>query len=216
MEREIRGQLDKAKAIFMELKRIGLLLQTDRHFPNVTEMVVGEAVSGSWWGHSKGKQIYETLNTLFGREDVLVVKLLSGKVTLVHKALWPALLAVARERNRWQMEGLNEVASGLLAKLDRDEELETDWLATVGGFESKVLREAVNELEKRLLIYSEQFHTDRGKHAKRLKSWACWVDHATLEVGALAASDAQQQLMGRVAEINRKFGARARLPWGRG
>lgn len=60
--------------------------------PRLVEAVAGEAVVGSWWGHPKGKQIFQVASELEDSEDVLWCRLLGGKVTLVHRRLWPALV----------------------------------------------------------------------------------------------------------------------------
>src|SRR6185295_17906773 len=49
----------------------------------------------SWWGHPKGQQIFVILELVTEAEDVLVCRLVKGKVTLVHRRLWPALVKLA-------------------------------------------------------------------------------------------------------------------------
>jgi hypothetical protein len=63
--------------------------------PKLTEAIAGEAISGSWWGHPKGKQIFPVLEAVCAHADVLVCRLVDGKLTLVHRRLWPALAAAA-------------------------------------------------------------------------------------------------------------------------
>jgi hypothetical protein len=60
--------------------------------PRLTEAVAGEPITGSWWGHRAGHEIYEVLNELTEHPDVLVCRAVGGKVTLVHRRLWPALV----------------------------------------------------------------------------------------------------------------------------
>jgi hypothetical protein len=74
----------------------GMLLQSARGpLPNVAELVAGEPIRGSWWGHPAGPAIFEALNELVGSPDVVRVRLVQGKVTLVHRRLWPALVRTA-------------------------------------------------------------------------------------------------------------------------
>jgi len=68
--------------------------------------VAGEPIPGSWWGHSRGDEIYRAANDLADRRDVLLTKLVDGKVTYVHQRLWAAVLTVACSRERWQLDGL--------------------------------------------------------------------------------------------------------------
>jgi hypothetical protein len=63
--------------------------------PRLTEAIVGEPIKGSWWAHAEGKRIFAILNSVTESEDVLVCRLIGGKVTLVHRRLWPALVRVA-------------------------------------------------------------------------------------------------------------------------
>lgn len=63
--------------------------------PRLTEVIAGEPIKGSWWGHPKSHQIFAILEALTESEDVLVCRLVKGKITLVHRRLWPALVRVA-------------------------------------------------------------------------------------------------------------------------
>lgn len=65
--------------------------------PTLTEAIAGAPIRGSWWGHPEGKRIFAVLGEVQEHDDVLVCRLLSGKVTLVHRRLWPALAALAAE-----------------------------------------------------------------------------------------------------------------------
>ena len=80
------------------LSEQGLLLQQDKVLPNVVALVTGETLSGSWWQHPQARAIFQSLGELADHPDVLLTKLVSGKVTLVHRRLWPAVLAVAIAR----------------------------------------------------------------------------------------------------------------------
>ena len=64
--------------------------------PRLTEVIAGEPIKGSWWGHPKGQQIFVILEAVTESEDVLVCRLLKGKITLVHRRLWPALVRLAK------------------------------------------------------------------------------------------------------------------------
>jgi hypothetical protein len=63
--------------------------------PKLIEAIAGETIRGSWWGHPKGKQIFPVLEAVCEHADVLVCRLVDGKLTLVHRRLWPALAAAA-------------------------------------------------------------------------------------------------------------------------
>jgi len=63
--------------------------------PCVAEAVAGQPIVGSWWAHPKGKAIFAALSELDDSEDVRCFKLVDGKVTFVHRRVWPALARLA-------------------------------------------------------------------------------------------------------------------------
>lgn len=63
--------------------------------PRLTEAIVREPIKGSWWGHPKSHQIFAILQAVTESKDILVCRLVGGKVTLVHRRLWPALVRLA-------------------------------------------------------------------------------------------------------------------------
>jgi len=76
----------------------GVVLASARgKVPTLTEAIVGAPIKGSWWGHPEGKRIFAVLSEVQEHEDILVCRLHAGKLTLVHRRLWPALAALAGE-----------------------------------------------------------------------------------------------------------------------
>jgi hypothetical protein len=63
--------------------------------PRLTETIVGEPIKGSWWGHPKSHQIFAILQAVTHSKEILVCRLVDGKVTLIHRRLWPALVRIA-------------------------------------------------------------------------------------------------------------------------
>ena len=93
----------------------GMLLQSARGpIPNVAELVAGDSIKGSWWGHPKGHEIFNVLGELDDSPDVVRLRLVNGKVTLVHRRLWPALVRAADCFTPKQLAALREehTASG--------------------------------------------------------------------------------------------------------
>ena len=74
-----------------ELERYGLLLLQDKRLPSIATIIAGEPMSKSWWSHPNSNEMFRCLQNI--EEDVLVTRLIAGKVTYVHKRLWPALAA---------------------------------------------------------------------------------------------------------------------------
>lgn len=78
------------------VKRHGVVLQAARGpVPSLAEAVAGGPIRGSWWGHPKGHEIFRVASAVSENPDVLVCKLADGKVTYVHRRLWPALVKLA-------------------------------------------------------------------------------------------------------------------------
>jgi hypothetical protein len=64
--------------------------------PKLTEAILGAPIKGSWWSHPRSREIFAVLNAVCESDEVLVCRLVDGKVTLVHRRLWPALVRVAK------------------------------------------------------------------------------------------------------------------------
>jgi hypothetical protein len=182
------------------LREFDLLLDTDPKFPNVTALLAGETVQGSWWAHPKAHEVYRVASELRAQPDVLTIKFVSGKITFIHRPLWMAVLAIAAAREPWQMRGLSKEAATLLRKADKEGSL------TSSG-------DAVRELEARLLVRAQSVHTERGFHKKQVQTWKSWADSVQLGPVALTADEGKAQLESVVARLNKQFGARGTLPW---
>ena len=92
-----------------ELVEHGMLLQSARGpLPNIAELVAGEPIKGSWWGHPKGHAIFAELQSLDESPDVVRLRLVNSKVTFVHRRLWPALVRVADRFTPKQLAALHE------------------------------------------------------------------------------------------------------------
>jgi hypothetical protein len=89
------------------VERHGIVLQAARGpFPNLAEAIAGGTIRGSWWGHPKGREIFHAVKAIGASPDVLVCKLVEGKITYVHRRLWPALIKLA---SRFRKEQLAKV-----------------------------------------------------------------------------------------------------------
>ncbi len=152
-----------ASRILGELSRHGILLVQDKHLPCVVASVVAEPVAGSWWSHPRAREIYAVLSELSDHPDVLVAVLLRGKNTLVHRALWPALVRIAESAEPWQIHGLSPAARGLLGQIRR----------AADPIQAK--RPAVKALAGRLLVCCRETHTASGRHELAVQSWSRWA-----------------------------------------
>jgi hypothetical protein len=72
-----------------------VLLAAKGPAPRLTEAIIGEPIKGSWWAHPRSHFIFRMLNGVTTSADVLACRIIDGKVTLVHRRLWPALVRIA-------------------------------------------------------------------------------------------------------------------------
>jgi hypothetical protein len=83
-----------------------VLVSANGPVPKLVEAIAGETVKGSWWSHPKAGRIFAALEAVTDSPDILVCRLVAGKLTLVHKRAWPALVRVAK---RFPANGLAQV-----------------------------------------------------------------------------------------------------------
>jgi hypothetical protein len=190
------------KGVLLALKKYGLLLLNDPALPNLCRLVAGERVRGSWWAHPRSQDIFRAYDALEDHADVLILKLISGKVTYIHRALWPLIVAVGRAREPWQMKDLSAAARKLLAAVDK------------GPLEpGRERAAAARELDARMLVFSAQFHSASGAHVRRLESWDHWCNRTDCPPDSAKPSSARKALEERIDSLNREFSGRGRLPW---
>ena len=80
------------------IKEHGVVLASAKGpVPRLTEAIVNEPIRGSWWGHPRSHLIFAILQAVTDSQDVLVCRLVDGKVTFIHRRLWPALVRVAEQ-----------------------------------------------------------------------------------------------------------------------
>src|SRR5574341_2057262 len=92
------------------IKRHGIVLESARGpVPNLAEAIAGETIRGNWWSHPKSHEIYRLVSAVRNSKDVLVCRLVGGKVTFVHRRLWPALVRLARRFKPAQLAELREI-----------------------------------------------------------------------------------------------------------
>jgi hypothetical protein len=89
--------------------RHGVVLASGKGLvPSLAEAVAGEPIRGSWWGHPKGSEIFLALGAVDDSPDVLCFRLVDGKITFVHKRLWPALIRLAAELGRDRLTAIKQ------------------------------------------------------------------------------------------------------------
>jgi hypothetical protein len=178
--------------VLAALRQRKWLLQADAELPSVATLVVGEPIAGSWWGHPESNRVYWVLEELDESPEILRVKLVKGKTTLVHRALWPEVIAVATSNEPWQTAKLSPAAKSLLARVRKHGTQRLDQLERWSA--AKKPGEAARELESRLLVYGDELHTDSGRHTKCLESWPHLMTRLAIESALPDPADAKRAL----------------------
>jgi hypothetical protein len=207
------GPTARVRAVRASLKKWGLLPIVDSRLPSVTTIVAGEPIRGSWWGHPAGHEIYETLRELEQSPDVAFVRLLNGKVTLLHRRLWPTFFALVSRQRAWQMNGLDETAKALHAFVERSGEIRVDRLPAGFPGSPGSWRITARKLESRLLIDTDNIHTESGRHVLLLRSWKKRMSQLGIRNTRIEENTAMQRLGEATARLSAASGAAARLPW---
>ena len=98
------------------VRKHGLVLQSAHvgEVPVLVDFIAGERVRGSWWGHRKGQEIFRVLKEVLDSGEVVALRLIGGKLTIAHRRVWPALVALADEIGRSRLAAISEehTASG--------------------------------------------------------------------------------------------------------
>ena len=99
-----------AKQALAWVKECGIAVESARaRVPNLAHMVAGKPVRGSWWAHPKGNDIFRLSRSIRSSPDVLVCRLVDGKITYIHRRLWPALVRLAGRFSRHRLAAVKEV-----------------------------------------------------------------------------------------------------------
>jgi hypothetical protein len=98
----------KAEALDFVMRHGAVLESAKGALPSLVQEIAGEPIRGSWWGHPKGNQIYMLLNEVCDSPDILRCRLVDGKITLVHRRLWPALVKMAAAFDTERLSAVQE------------------------------------------------------------------------------------------------------------
>ena len=111
--------------------------------PCLAQKIAGEPIKGSWWGHEKGQEIYALTQKVHESKAVLICTLAHGKITYIHRRLWPYFICLA---NCFPLHALDKVREVHLAsgRHERQDIPFPDWVPVEFKKEAKSisLREA--------------------------------------------------------------------------
>jgi len=192
------------------IDKYGVLLLTDKHLPSLVTLVANEPIKGSWWGHPKGNLIYNLAGDFEEREDVLAVKFISGKITYIGKKYWDHLYSIGTSHDDWQLKKTSVQAKNLLKKVNEAATLRAD---EVPRKTTSEIGKLAKELEKKLLIYTDDIHTESGKHMKVLQSWKQCFKARGYRPKKIDPIEARNVLGKIVIELSSDFKGKATVPW---
>lgn len=79
--------------------------------PSLVDEIAGEKVRGNWWSHARRREIFAATRAVRDAPQVLVCRIVDGKVTFVHERLWPALARLADRFPRERLARVREIHS---------------------------------------------------------------------------------------------------------
>ena len=92
------------------IRKHGVVLESARGpVPSLAEVIAGEPVRGNWWSHPKSHEIFAVTRAVRDSDDILVCRLIKGKITFVHRRLWPALVRAAGRLPSVRLSQVREV-----------------------------------------------------------------------------------------------------------
>lgn len=91
----------------------GVVLESGRGpRPALADAVAGEPIQGSWWGHKQGRAIFRATRAVRDSDQILVCRLVGGKITYIHRRLWPALTRLVKSLDKRAISALREEHTG--------------------------------------------------------------------------------------------------------
>jgi hypothetical protein len=88
----------------------GIVLESARGpVPSLADAVLGSTRRGSWWGHPGGKKFFALTRRIRANQNVLVCRLVEGKVTYAHRRVWPALARLIGRIGAARLAAIGEV-----------------------------------------------------------------------------------------------------------
>ena len=121
-------------------------------------------------------------------------------------------MRITSSKERWQTRGLSTDAKQLLQLVEREGALRTDVNTSKLHLKGKI-GDASCELERKLLIHSDEVHTERGAHAKVLEFWSNWMGTMDLEPKRVSLKGAKLKFEAIIGALNAEHGGERSLPW---
>lgn len=75
---------------------------------SLAEAAAGERIHGSRWRHKKARAIFRATRAARDCDEVLVCRLVGGKISCVHRRLWAAIVRLANTLDKKTLATLRE------------------------------------------------------------------------------------------------------------
>jgi len=124
--------------------------------PSLAEAIAGAPIRGSWWAHPRSHEIFELTRAVRDADDILVCRLVAGKISYVHRRLWPALARAAKRFPRSHLAQVEEVHTTTGRHLTRE-------VAFPKWVRAEVLAEAARLSEEDALLELGGWFSQRRK-----------------------------------------------------
>src|SRR5579872_6502749 len=91
------------------VRQHGVVLESARGpVPSLAGAVAGAPIRGNWWTHPDGKKIFRATRLARDCKNILVCRLVGGKVTYVDRRLWPAVVRLANYFGKESLAAIRE------------------------------------------------------------------------------------------------------------
>lgn len=92
------------------VRKHGVVLEaTAGPVPSLAQAIVGAPIHGNWWAHPRSHEIFEITRVVRESPEILVCRLVDGKITYIHRRLWPALTRAAKRFPRKRLAQVHEI-----------------------------------------------------------------------------------------------------------
>lgn len=135
------------------VERHGIVCEAARRgvIPSLVDAIAGEAVCGNWWSHPRSREIFTLTRAVRDASQVLVCRLVEGKITLVHERLWPALVQAAEWLPRARLARVQE-RHGATGKHVLEETRFPDWVPAATLAQAEHMSQADARMSLRALL----------------------------------------------------------------
>jgi len=92
------------------VRRHGVMLEAARGpVPNLADAIAKRSLRGSWWTDPRSREIFAITRAVRDSSDVAVMQLIDGRITYVHRRLWPALTRLGARLPKRSVARVREV-----------------------------------------------------------------------------------------------------------